>query len=595
MLQAFAATTAAGLAGCNTSQDGDGSGDGGDGGGGSGGGELGERVPPVVFEYWSNMGRYTTIFEAATPTVKENLEEALGVTVELKPQEYTTLTSNILNDQRENHFAWQLHYNNPDRFDPDEMTRRWAIDWAGGNGKANLMNYASCEFSEPAISQQTATDTETRQELVNDAHTTFSDDIATIPVAPTLMLGAARSGKVEVDRVGDMGVNFNNPYVYVNSEPLDGDRILTNTNPAAIATNNFPVINTQVSIWSRLVHSPLVEYDENIELRKVLAETLEIENDATEFTVELRDATFHNGDPVTAEDVQFTFDHLASHPGAFPRATDVPYESIDVIDERTVQFTTERPFLPLRTKVFAKWGILHKESWVEGGAPEDPEGFTPDEVIGSGPFQVDTFRVKEVLDLSPHEGNPVHQPDHGVTFQAYQDTQSAFQAFQSGELHLWANISPQSIDNVEQKMSDDATTYQSIGNFPYYLAPYYPRSPTKFRPFRDAVGKALNRKKIISLAFYDLADPILDSTVLLPTHPSAPEKENLYTFTDNPAGDPEAARSVLEEAGWGWDGNGNLHYPAGADLSPMWPKGERPSPDDFPCVDESGEFVGGDS
>jgi peptide/nickel transport system substrate-binding protein len=59
----------------------------------------------------------------------------------------------------------------------------------------------------------------------------------------------------------------------------------------------------------------------------------------------------------------------------------------------------------------------------------------------------------------------------------------------------------------------------------------------------------------------------------------------LPTFTDDPTGDAEGAQQVLVDAGWGWDDQDNLHYPADADLSPRWPDGEAPSPDNFPCLD----------
>lgn len=45
-------------------------------------------------------------------------------------------------------------------------------------------------------------------------------------------------------------------------------------------------------------------------------------------------------------------------------------------------------------------------------------------------------------------------------------------------------------------------------------------------------------------------------------------------------GDVEAARQALSDAGWGWDDQGNLHYPEGAELE-AWPEGETPNPDNF--------------
>jgi peptide/nickel transport system substrate-binding protein len=82
----------------------------------------------------------------------------------------------------------------------------------------------------------------------------------------------------------------------------------------------------------------------------------------------------------------------------------------------------------------------------------------------------------------------------------------------------------------------------------------------------------------------------MGSSYFTSAHPWYPEDE-VYQATDDPTGDVEQAKQILRDAGWGWDDDGNLRYPADADLSPRWPKGEYPNEDNgFPCVTADGEY-----
>jgi peptide/nickel transport system substrate-binding protein len=121
------------------------------------------------------------------------------------------------------------------------------------------------------------------------------------------------------------------------------------------------------------------------------------------------------------------------------------------------------------------------------------------------------------------------------------------------------------------------------------MYPQYPEPPIKFKAFREAMGKAINRQEINSVVNFNEADIQLHPIWFLANHPWHPD--GIRTYTDDPTGDIVAARQVLEDAGWSWDDDGNLLYPVDADTSPVWPAEETPNPDDFPCVDEEGNYV----
>jgi peptide/nickel transport system substrate-binding protein len=607
VLQALGVGTAAGLAGCGGGGGGDGGdggdGDGGDGGGGDGGdggdgdggdgggGDLGERVPTLSMEYWSNLGGQTTIMENTSPQIKQDIEENLGVTLEVVPVEFTTQINNTIQDKRTHHMSFWYHTSTPDRLDPQEMTRRYSADWAGGNGQANPANYANCEFTTKAVNQGRAADPDTREQLVYEAHQLASEDLYCLPLFPTALFGAIRTDQIEPAGIGEAGVVRTNPHFYMQSDS-DLDQVGAVDTPVAMETSNFPIIDSSAAqaVWNHLVHSTLTEYNENFELENVLADSVEIENDAQRVTVELKDATFHNGDPITAEDVQFTYLQLANNPGVYPQASSPPYEEINVVDEKTAEFRMEASYLPLVQKVWPRWGIFHKQTWVDGGAQENPEEFEMDEIIGSGPYAMRNFSLGESMDLVPHDGHPVHSPNFELFLQAFRNQQTAFQAFSAGEVQLAPNLSPGILERINNNLGDVAETYERPGILHFTNYPQMSWSPSQFREFREAWGAAINRQQATTVGIRDAVEPSEYSCILSPVHPFRPP-EDMLTQMAPAEGDPEAARAALTDAGWSFDDQDRLHYPPDKDLSPRWPQNETPDPEEFPCVGPENDYV----
>jgi peptide/nickel transport system substrate-binding protein len=613
VLQALGVGTAAGLAGCGGGDGGDGGGgdggdgggsdgsdgggsDGGDGGSDGGSGDLGERVPTLSMEYWSNLGGQTTIMENTAPQIKQDIEENLGVTLEVVPVEFTTQINNTIQDKRTHHMSFWYHTSTPDRLDPEEMTRRYSADWAGGNGQANPANYADCEFTDMAVGQGRAPDPDEREGLVHDAHAHASEDLYCLQLFPTALFGDIRTDQIEPAGIGEAGVVRTNPHFFIQSEPKgDLTQAAAVDTPVAMETSNYPIIDSSAAqtIWNHLIHSTLTEYDENLELQNVLADTVEIENDAQNITVELKDATFHNGDPVTAEDVKFTYLQLANNPGVYPQASSPPYDEIVVVDEKTAEFRMEESFLPLVQKVWPRWGIMHKQTWVDGGAQEEAEAFEMDEIIGSGPFAMRNFTVGESMDMVPHDGHPVHSPNFELFLQAFRNQQTAVQAFSEGEVQLAPNLTPGTLERINNNAGDVAETYERPGILHFTNYPQMSWSPSQFREFRAAWGAAINRQQATTVGIRDAVDPSEYSCILSPTHPFRPP-EDMLTQMAPAEGDPEAAQAALTDAGWGFDDQDRLHYPPDKDLSPRWPAEETPDPGEFPCVGEEGEYVGPD-
>jgi peptide/nickel transport system substrate-binding protein len=209
-----------------------------------------------------------------------------------------------------------------------------------------------------------------------------------------------------------------------------------------------------------------------------------------------------------------------------------------------------------------------------------------DPFVVSGPFQVDNFAPGQFMSLSPPDGHPEYSPQHNLTLQAYDSNQTAFQALRANEIQGMTDLPAGSIERADEEIPD-AEIVDANGFTPYRMYPQHSVPPFKFQEMREAVGAAINRRNANELAYAGLSDPITYAAAILDNHPWI-EREWLTDFTDQPEGDVEAARQVLADAGWGWDDDGNLRYPADADLEPLWPKEGAPNPDAYPCLNEDG-------
>lgn len=590
VLSMMAAAAGGGLAGCVGDDDDDVADD--DDDGTTDPDELGERVETNVVDLWANSGDLTVQFENTIPILQDNLEE-LGVELEADPMDSGTSISNYVGGTFTNHWTLFPYSTTPDRLDPQFVLESHTADSAGAFPGGNQHQYANCEYTDLVHLSTEQPDFDTRHEMINDAKEVYSNDVPHVSLTPQPTFGMYRSDMIDADGLGVAGWSVVNVNPYIKSTPIEGDTIISAYDSRTFETSNYDLVGTafMMNLWNNVMGSTLIAYNEENELENRLAQTIEFENDDRTAIVELEDATFHNGDPITAEDVQFSFEWRWENFGVFPLSEDIPWESVEIIDDQTVEFNMERPYAPLTTRTWPMAAVIHKESYVDAGALDNPEEAEPDPWIGSGPFQIDNFSRGDSIRLEPHDGHPQFEPDHNLTFQAFDDASAVYRAFEANEIQVAPQMAPGMIERAQDELGDAVEATQSQGPSVFGFWPTNVWGPGKFREYRLAVGKAVDRSLIVEQAFRGLNEPELHCRMLTDAHPFGTPTERCVQYTDDVTGDIEGAREILEDAGWGWDDEGNLHYPPDADLEPLWPDEGYPMDSeelDFPCLDENG-------
>lgn len=127
-----------------------------------------------------------------------------------------------------------------------------------------------------------------------------------------------------------------------------------------------------------------------------LADHYEMTDDFMQATLRLREGlTFHNGEPVTSEDVKFSYENYhGANAARFQEFT----ESVDIIDDRTVRINFKKPFLDFflnyATPASAAGVIIPKDYYLSLGSNDEErdEAFS-NAPIGAGPFKFVTQEV----------------------------------------------------------------------------------------------------------------------------------------------------------------------------------------------------------
>lgn len=206
---------------------------------------------------------------------------------------------------------------------------------------------------------------------------------------------------------------------------------------------------------SALVYSGLVRSTPDGELKEDLAESISIEDGGLKYTVKMRsDATFHDGEPVTADDVIFTIQKITDPMIKSPRRGNWDGVGIEKIDDYTLTFNLKKAYAPFMENMTV--GILPKHIWKN--VSDDEFAFSQFNTfpIGSGPFVVNKVErnsggIPNYYVLKPFESSLSGSPYIRIlAFRFYSNEDSLFSALNHGEIESIAGISPEKANLLTQ-------------------------------------------------------------------------------------------------------------------------------------------------
>ncbi|EWH01584.1 ABC transporter substrate-binding protein [Halomonas sp. BC04] len=301
----------------------------------------------------------------------------------------------------------------------------------------------------------------------------------------------------------------------------------------------------------RLYYDRLVRLSADVEPLPWAAESVD-QVDETTIAVTLRDGmTFHDGEPVTAEDVAFTWNYYLDQDYSYFNSYLAALDNAEQIDDLTVHFHLSEPSASFASISLSQIPILPKHIW-EG--IEDASTLSPSDTptVGSGPFVHERFDRGEFMALSKFE-------DHfyadeiavdGVEFIIYADMEGVYTGLQTGQIDVTAwRMEPGQIGLAE---GEEHLTVVNVPDFGYFHMTYNLRhEPMSDRAVRRALTMASDRERMVNVLLDGRGE--VGSSVIAPVNTFWHEP-----FVERFDFDMDAARAELEEAGYSWDDEGRL-------------------------------------
>ena len=306
---------------------------------------------------------------------------------------------------------------------------------------------------------------------------------------------------------------------------------------------------------------PLVDLDSELNFRGMLADTVST-TDFTNFIVHIDEsATWSDGTPVTAEDVEFTFLRLASPVIANPTLMLYAFEGVGddgfveegtesvegvtVLDEKTVRFTTKYPMaLSTFENTYAFYIHTLPKHILEQYTDEELstlDWFNHPDVV-SGPYTVTDYDVDHYISYTANENYWKGAPKIGKLNFKILDSSQIYAGLQSGEIdvthHTMTAIPQEDYENIEALENIDVVYGSPVTNQSVFIQ----TANLPDKRVRQALLYAIDRNQILEQlmkghgevvdGFLSSAGPFYDETI-----------------TPTPY-DPEKAKALLEEAGW---------------------------------------------
>ena len=269
------------------------------------------------------------------------------------------------------------------------------------------------------------------------------------------------------------------------------------------------------SLWSCLkVSGPkfnqLIEYDPVNPTAIIcdLCESWTVTDGGTTYTFRLHDALWSDGQPVTAEDIVFTFDRIAE-PGAIRSRTGVlaqfyEHGTGEAIDEKTVRIPIKFPAATFLPNLATDYMKMYPKHLAENLSQEDAN-CCAENLLGSGPwvFKGQDIGVSYEYDKNPNYFKPGRPFFEGFKVFVIRDQARAAGSLKIGQLDatygLTISYPPELMDPLEQETQGRLVSLKGSGTFGALIL-HMNQPPFDDVRMRQAVALALDRQEFVDVA-----------------------------------------------------------------------------------------------
>lgn len=343
---------------------------------------------------------------------------------------------------------------------------------------------------------------------------------------------------------GETGGNNNGTSGGSNQQKQGKKKITAALQEAIVALDfaiayDFTTNNVTNPIWDTLME---YTFDDVPKVQNGLATEVKKPDDKT-YEYKIQDATFHNGDPITASDVKASYERIRKPKITSPLSWALSNlkkgdAGIKAINKKTVQFNLKNKsavwqYMPTFVGIGPK-SVMEKE-----GKKFGREGST---VVGSGPLKVDNWAQGSKIKLSKYSDHRLADKvaHETVVFKVVPEGSSRVTGLKTGELDLVIDVPPQQWKQV--KSQGGASMQSGTTYLDYKLAFHNQKEPWKSdKKLRKAFAYATDWEKIIKTVYFNHG-----------TLEKGPLPQNMKWFNknlDNYGFDKKKAKKLYNQSG----------------------------------------------
>ncbi|MDN5583125.1 ABC transporter substrate-binding protein [Corynebacterium sp. AOP34-AQ2-28] len=366
---------------------------------------------------------------------------------------------------------------------------------------------------------------------------------------PLLITGAVLLSSVLVNGAlvacGQAGADHGDDY---DGPPISGGTLRAAFDTDIKCADGQQVGNNTALNVSRQITDSLTDQDpETGEIVPWLATSWDINDDSTEFTFHLRDGvTFQDGTAFTSASVKENFRQIVDLGAKSSLGSTylAGLEGVDTPDPHTVTVRFARPNAQfLQASSTMTLGFYSPATF-----GKTPEQRCTGDLVGTGPFSLTDFNASANATLERNDDYdwPSSLADHagpayldGIEFTVVPEAGVRNGSLASGQIDVDTAVQPQDEELLEQ--SGYPLVERPNPGVNYSFFPNWSTGPFQDVRVRQAVNKAINREELTAV-LSSRQNPA--TSVLASTTPGYTDQSDLLTY------DPEAASTLLDEAGW---------------------------------------------
>ena len=293
-----------------------------------------------------------------------------------------------------------------------------------------------------------------------------------------------------------------------------------------------------------LLFSGLMKYDSEGKIVPDLVKTYEIKEDGKVYEFSLKNNIFwHDGKKFTTDDIVFTIKTIQNPDYKSPQRQNWLGVEVEKINENSLRFSLKNPYPAFLENTTQK--ILPKHIWQDIPPQNFPLAIFNLEPVGTGPYRFKNYtqdklgyiKSLSIIAFSKYFDKKPFLSE--ITFQYYDNEDSAISALKKGEIQGLSSLSPQNY-----KLVNGNFQIYSI-SLPRYFALFFNPKESKLlaeKNIRQALNYGTNKKEII--------DKILAGKGEIADSPILPEISGFNPPTKVYKFDIESAKNLLTKSGF---------------------------------------------